>query len=75
MYILKYKIERVPLDDSDLINLRSKGTLRQSLETLDNAPTVIRRPHRIGALESSCTSHIPKHTNEKSEVGGRGGSP
>ena len=37
--IVKYKIERVPLDDSDLKHLGSMGTLRQSLETLDNAPT------------------------------------
>ena len=41
VYILKYKIEKLPLDDSDLKFLRSKGTLRQSLEILDNAPTVI----------------------------------
>ena len=40
MYILKYKIETVPLDGPDLKNLRPKGTPHQSLETLDNAPIV-----------------------------------
>ena len=44
-YICIYILENirskiVPLEYSDLENLRSKGTLRQSLEILNNAPTV-----------------------------------
>ena len=46
-HILKYMIARVPLDDSYLENRRSESTLRQSLEILDNAPTVHGRSRSV----------------------------
>ena len=52
--MLKYKIERTPLDVSELNNIRSKGTLRQSLEILDNAPTVyIVWGHSLSSIRSN----------------------
>ena len=45
-------LKRVPLDDSDLKNRRSKGTFRQSLEILDNAAIVSHVIYIIGRSRS-----------------------